>query len=240
MQNKDCSARVARNRQHLHEFASVVPTLTLLASTVADAALRVAAAGATLRVARSGALGALVRGGHGVPGAGPGRRQPHRRQSARGQRGLRQGRRQGAAPAAAALSAVLCCCIPSTYLELSTSALVWLRVWWRPCHFARPHQRLLPAACACVRSFHSYINIRARTRMPSHHVKEGAWALHARCLTCMPLMQAKRYTPFGNGIRNCVGQQLAMSNVPTGRGLRAACIPRPPHINWRNLSSYCL
>ena len=30
-------------------------------------------------------------------------------------------------------------------------------------------------------------------------------------------MQAKRFTPFGNGIRNCVGQQLALSNVPTGR-----------------------
>lgn len=42
----------------------------------------------------------------------------------------------------------------------------------------------------------------------------------AMCVTSVliygVLMQAKRFTPFGNGIRNCVGQQLALSNVPTG------------------------
>ena len=27
--------------------------------------------------------------------------------------------------------------------------------------------------------------------------------------------QAKRYTPFGNGIRNCVGMQLSKMNIPT-------------------------
>ena len=69
--------------------------------------------------------------------------------------------------------------------------------------------------------------------------EEGAWALRAHCLTCVPLVQAKRYTPFGNGIRNCVGQQLAMSNVPTGRGLCAACMPRPPHTSWQSLSFNC-
>ncbi|KAK9834011.1 hypothetical protein WJX81_002816 [Elliptochloris bilobata] len=34
--------------------------------------------------------------------------------------------------------------------------------------------------------------------------------------------KAKRFTPFGNGIRNCVGQQLAMSNVPTAVAMLTA------------------
>jgi cytochrome P450 len=28
-------------------------------------------------------------------------------------------------------------------------------------------------------------------------------------------LQVKRYTPFGQGVRNCLGQQLARMNVPT-------------------------
>ena len=70
--------------------------------------------------------------------------------------------------------------------------------------------------------------------------EEGAWALLAHCLTCVPLVQAKRYTPFGNGIRNCVGQQLAMSNVPTGRCLGVACMHQPPHVSWHSMSSFGL
>lgn len=30
-----------------------------------------------------------------------------------------------------------------------------------------------------------------------------------------PGAQAKRFTPFGNGIRNCVGMQLSKMNIPT-------------------------
>lgn len=37
----------------------------------------------------------------------------------------------------------------------------------------------------------------------------------ARCHFCFLWLQVKRYNPFGQGVRNCLGQQLARMNVPT-------------------------
>jgi cytochrome P450 len=37
----------------------------------------------------------------------------------------------------------------------------------------------------------------------------------AQRMTQMRVLQARRFNPFGQGVRNCLGQQLARTNVPT-------------------------